>query len=105
MDIRNVSNHGNNNVDRVGDRAKRPEARRADAQQGALRGSDDARISATGRETAAAVEQLAERARAQGDDREAVVEAARQKLLSGELDSPAVLSATAQRLADRGFLS
>ena len=102
MDIRNVGNQGN--ADRIGDRAGR-----ADAKQVVLvpvpRRSDDARISDAGRDAAAAVELLTERARADGSDRDAVVEAARQRLLSGELDSHAALASTARRLAVGGFLS
>lgn len=60
MDIRNVGNQGN--VDRIGERSRRQDAKRADSEPMALRG-DDAKISSTSRETAAAVEQLAERAR------------------------------------------
>jgi len=102
MDIRNVGNQGN--VDRIGERSRRTDAKRAETAPTVLRG-DDATISNTGRETAAAIEQLTERAKSDDGDREALVAAARQKLLSGELDTPAVFAATANRLAERGFLS
>ncbi len=102
MDIRNVGNQGN--VDRIGERSRRDDAKRTESEPTMLRG-DDAKISSTGRETAAAVEQLAERARSDDSDREALVEAAKARLLSGELDSAAVYEATARRLSDSGFLS
>ena len=102
MDIRNVGNQGN--IDRIGERDKRADAKRAETAPSVARG-DDAQISSAGRETAAAIEQLTERAKADDGDREALVDAARQKLLSGELDSQEVLAATADRLASRGFLS
>lgn len=102
MDIRNVGNQGN--ADRIGERSKRPEAKRDALTPGVARG-DDATISNTGRETAAAIEQLTERAKSDDGDRDALVEAAQRKLQSGELDTDAVYQATANRLAERGFLS
>ncbi|MBL8723968.1 MAG: hypothetical protein JNK49_07975 [Planctomycetes bacterium] len=68
-------------------------------------GRDEARISASSRETAAAVTGLAERAAQSGSDRRALVEAARQKLVSGQLDTPAAFTAAAAKLADSGFAS
>lgn len=104
MDIRNIGNRGN--ADRIadrGERGRRTEPRRSDAPVAG--GGDDARISDAGRETAVAVEQLAERARTgDGEDREARVAEARRKLEGGELDQPHVLAATAQRLSARGLL-
>lgn len=103
MDIRNVGNQSN--VDRLGERTKRADGKRAEqAPTAAVRG-DDARISDAGRETAASIAQLTERAKSDDGDREALVAAARERLLSGELDTQVVFAATAGRLADGGFLS
>ena len=101
MDIRNVSNSGN--IDRSGDRNKRAEPQRTDVSPSVVQ--DDAQISSTGRKIASTVEQLAERARDDGDDREARVLAAKAKLLSGELDADGVVAETARRLAGSRFLS
>ena len=101
MDIRNVGTNGN--IDRTGERNKGAQPR-ADVLIPFV-AKDDARISDTGRKTAATADRLAERARGDDSDRAGKVEAARQRLLSGELDSPAVFAATAQKLAGRGFLS
>lgn len=101
MDIRNVGNQGS--IDRTGERAKRTDAKRAEVTANVVR--DDAQISATGRETAAAVEGLADRARRDEGDREALVEAAKARLLEGKLDDPAVFAETARRIGSSGFLS
>ena len=101
MDIRNVGSNGN--IDRTGERAKS-----ASPKSNVLIpfvAKDDASISDAGRQSAAAVEQLSERARGASGDRDELVAAARQKLQSGELDSNAVFASTAQKLANRGFLS
>ena len=102
MDVRNISNHGN--IDRNGNRSQRVESKRQDAAAPVAR-ADDARISSAGRDAAAAVERLVERAREDASDREELIEAARAKLVSGELDGEAALGATAEALLDRGFLS
>lgn len=101
MDIRNVANQGS--VERSGDRTKKSVAQRTVVIPSVAR--DEASISAAGRETAAAIEGLAERARHSDRDREAIVAGALQKLVRGDLDSPAVVAATAQRLLDARFLS
>jgi hypothetical protein len=100
MDIRNIGNNGN--VERNGERPKRAEAKRGELPS-TMR--DEAKISAGSRATAASVDGLARRARKADADREAVVAAATQKLENGELDSPAVHTATAQRLLDAKFLT
>lgn len=100
MDIRNVTNLGN--IDRSGERNRRAEPKSAEAATPVVK--DDARISDASRGKAARVESLADRARDVGD-RDAIVEAARQKLVSGELDGDAALSSTAQRLLDSDFLT
>jgi hypothetical protein len=66
---------------------------------------DEATISSSSRETAARVETLAERARRGDSQREEIVAQARSKLLSGELAAPATITATAQQLLNRDFLS
>jgi hypothetical protein len=102
MDIRNVSNNGN--VERTGsDRGKRAEGKRTDAAPSVVR--DEASISTTGRETAAAVEALAERARNSDGDRDAVVTAALRKLMNGELDDAEAVQGAARRLLDGRFSS
>lgn len=100
MDIRNVTNQSN--VERSTDR-KRSEAQRTVIIPSVAR--DEASISAAGRETAAAVEGLAERARRSAVDRDQVVARAMQKLISGELDGTEAIGATARRLLDAKFLS
>lgn len=62
------------------------------------RGEDFASISATGRETLAAVDSLAERARGEAGDRAEIVAAAQARLDSGALDGPEIDTAIAQRL-------
>jgi hypothetical protein len=101
MDIRNVGNQGN--IDRTSDQGKR-----AQAKSNVLIPfvpKDDARISDTGRKAAASVDRLVDQARNEDGSRDSLVEAARQKLLSGELDSQAVFASTAQKLAGSDFLS
>ena len=101
MDIRNVGNHGN--IDRAGEHGKR-----AQSKSNVLIPfvpKDDARISEAGRKTAASVDRLVDQARDEDGSRDSLVEAARQKLLSGELDTEAVFASTAEKLANRGFLS
>ena len=101
MDIRNVGNKGSVEQGKL---AKRPEGKRAVLIPQPPR--DEARISEASRETAAAVENLAERARTSGaSEREQIVQAAKQKLLAGELGSDAVFASTARRLLDAKFLS
>lgn len=101
MDIRNVANQGN--VERAGDRTKKAGPLRTVVIPAVAR--DEAKISSAGRETAAAIEGLAERARRDGPERDAVVAEARRKLMSGELDAPSTTRATAQRLLDAGFVA
>lgn len=101
MDIRNIGNNGQ--IDRTGERGQRSEPKTVVLTP--LVAKDDAQISSVGRATAAKVDQLAKTARGQEGDRDALVEAAREKLLSGELDTNEVFAATAENLANRGFLS
>jgi len=101
MDIRNVANQGN--VERRGDRAKKPGSLRTVVIPGPAR--DEASISATGRGMAAAIGNLAARARTSDDGREALVADAMRKLGRGELDGEAVVAATATRLLDAKFFS
>ena len=64
---------------------------------------DEAKIRASSRKTAAAIENLVQRARQDGGDRADVVAAALQKLQSGALDQESVYGATAQQLLDAKF--
>ena len=101
MQIRTVGNQ--NNVQRTDDRSQRSEEKPVVLVPQAPR--DLATISDAGRDAAAAVANLSERARNAGGDRGDVVAAARAKLVGGQLGSPAVLGATAQNLLDANFLS
>jgi len=101
MDIRNIGHTGN--VERGTDRPKRAEAARDYVIPTVQR--DEARISASSRETAAAIEGLTARARQSDGDRAAKVAAAQQKLQSGELDTPAVHAETGKQLLAAKFLS
>ncbi len=101
MDISNIGKTGN--VDRGGDRPKRTESKRDYVIPSVAR--DEARISASSREAAAAIVGLTERARQGDGDREAKVAAAKQKLLSGELDTSAAHEETAKRLLATKFQS
>ena len=101
MDIRNVGNVGN--IDLNGDRTRRTEAQAPYVIPTVAK--DDAQISSASRQTAAKVETLAQRARGDETGREAKVALAIEKLQNGELDSAAVLGATAARIADAGFFS
>ncbi len=101
MEIPNIANKGN--VDRGSDPAQRADLRRSSDDAPAVQ--DHATISAASRDTLAAVEVLAERARRQGGDRQEIVDAARAKVVAGELAAPEALTRTAQRLLDSGFLA
>lgn len=101
MDIRNVGSQSN--VDRTGDRGKRPQVRREEPT--VLVPRDNANISASGREAAAAIESFAERARGTDGDRDAKIALAIKRLQSGELDSPSVIAETARTIAKNAFLS
>ena len=101
MDIPKIGVTGN--VDHGGDRPKRTESKRDYVIPSVVR--DEARISSSSRETAAAIVGLTERARQGDGDRSAKVAAAREKLLAGELDTPAAQRETAQRLLATNFAS
>lgn len=98
-----INNLGNQNVKRADDRSKRSEEKPVVLVPQAPR--DSATISEAGRDAAAALGNLAERARNAGGDRSEIVAAARAKLVGGQLGSPAVLGATAQKLLEANFLS
>ena len=102
MDIRNVGKNGG--VERSDDRPTRAGAKR-DVVMIPFTPRDEARISDTSREAAAAVENLAERARRDDSGRQAIVAEAVRKLANGDLDSEASAAATARRLLDARFLS
>lgn len=102
MDIGNVK--GNGGIDRTSDRPARTEGKRAQAPMPS-RQQDEAAISERARETAKSVSALAQRAQQEDPERRAVVEAARQKLQSGQLDTVAAHKETAQRLLDSDFVS
>ena len=104
MDIRNIADKGN--VDRAGDRTARPESHKDVVLIPHVAAVQDrATISSKGRSTLAAIESLAERARQQGGDRHRIVEAAREKLASGELNSAAVFERAAGRLLEQNFIA
>jgi hypothetical protein len=100
MDIGNVRNK--NSVERSGERLPRAEKRPDEVLRSD--GRDEARISDSGREAAGTVESLAERARAE-PERQQTVQAALQRLMTGELDSVAVQRETARRMLESGYLA
>lgn len=106
MNIPNLTNQGSvgQTHDRAGARVRAEKAVVIPAPDRG-HGQDRATISESGRDTFAAIEGLAERARRQGGDRGEIVAAALARLANGELSDPAVFAATAQRIADAGFLA
>jgi len=106
MNIPNIANQGS-----VGQTSDRASSRVGQEKTVIIpagqrdQGPDRATISDGGRDTFAAVEGLAERARHQGGDRDELVAAALAKLTSGELSSPSALAETAQRIVDSAFLA
>ncbi|MCR9244281.1 MAG: hypothetical protein NXI31_04565 [bacterium] len=103
MDIRNIADKGT--VDRVSDHSERQKTVVLQPQPRVARDADHATISASGRDTLAAVEGLAERARQQGSERSELVEAARQKLVDGSLGTPEAIEQTARTLLESDFLA
>ena len=105
MNIPDIANQGS--VDRSGDRlTDRAREKAVIISPAPARGVEDrATISSSSRDTLAAVEGLAERARAHGEDRSGKVAAAAAMVESGALISDAVLQSTAERLLDSGFLA
>ncbi|MBK8099020.1 MAG: hypothetical protein IPK26_18085 [Planctomycetes bacterium] len=101
MNIGNVQ--GNGGIERGADRPTRTEQKRSGA---ALRSEpiDQAAISTGGREKAASVEALTERARDPGEDRREKIQRAMSRLMSGELDSVAAHKAAAQKVLQSDFL-
>ena len=96
MDVGHIEGKGG--VDRGAERASRREhSRRSDSVKAPV---DSAAISESGRETAAAIDELAAKARRDEPDREARVEAAKARLEAGELDATEVLRETARRMLD-----
>lgn len=102
MNIGNVK--GNGGIDRSSDRPARTDGKRAQAPVRQAQ-HDEAEISTRGREAAKSVEALAQRAAQDEPERAAKVEAARQKLQSGDLDTVAVQKDVAQQLLDSRFQS
>jgi hypothetical protein len=101
MNIHDIGKSGN--VDRTGDRTHKPGARHDVLVPFVAK--DEAKISASSRKTAAAVENLSERARQDGSERAEIVAAALARLQSGALDQESVYGATAQKLLDAKFVS
>lgn len=101
MNIHDIGKSGN--VDRTNDRTTKPGVRHDVLVPFVPK--DEAKISASSRATAAAIETLSERARQGGADREAIVAAALERLRSGALDDASVYGATAQKLLDAKFVS
>ncbi|MBL8728257.1 MAG: hypothetical protein JNM25_07505 [Planctomycetes bacterium] len=101
MNIHDIGKSGN--VDRSGDRTTRAGVRNDVLVPFVPK--DEAKISASSRQTAAAIGNLTERARQDGDDRASLVAAALERLQSGALDQDSVYGATAQKLLDAKFLS
>ncbi len=106
MNIPNIANQGS--VGQASDRASSRVGQEKTVIIPAVQreqGQDRATISDGGRDTFAAVEGLAERARHHGGDRAELVAAALAKLTSGELSSPSVIEETAKQIAESGFLA
>lgn len=101
MNIHDIGKSGN--VDRPGDRTTKTAARHDVLVPFVPK--DEAKISAKGRQAAAAIENLSERARQDGPDRAQIVAAALARLQSGALDQESVYGATAQKLIDSKFVS
>lgn len=106
MNIHNIANQGS--VGQARDRA----TERAGQEKTVIiptvgdgADQDRATISETGRDTLAAIENLAERARNHGGDRSEIVAAALQRLQSGELSSAAAIEETARRIVESGFVA
>src|SRR5688500_18698843 len=102
MDIGPLRNPGG--VEKPDGRPQRTDKRTAESVPAAAR--DEAAISESGRETAASVDALAQRAR-NGDEseRRTRIDRALQKLMNGDLDDPAVHAEVAKRLLEARFLS
>lgn len=103
MKIPDIGKGGN--VDRTGDRTNKAAARHDVLVPFVPPRKDEATISASGREAAAAIENLSARARGNDGDRDDIVAAALARLQSGALDRPEVYGATAQKLLDAKFVS
>ena len=101
MSTHNIGGSGNSG--RIGKDAEGSEPRSSDLIP--VGNSDGARIIDSDGETAGLIAKLTARVRREVGDRDVIVEAARQKLMLGELDSAAVMAATAERLARSGYLS
>lgn len=101
MDIRNVDQNGG--IETGNRRAKRADAKPVLIPTPPPR--DEATISPASRETAAAIENLAERARNVPSERSEIVAAAIAKLKSGALDSEASFAGTAKQMLAAKFLS
>ena len=100
MHIGNLRGAGG--VERSGDRQKPETKRTDDATRPAVR--DQAAISAGGRETAASVDALTEKAGSAGDgDRHEMVQRAIRRLMNGELDTHAVHQDVARQLVQGDF--
>lgn len=102
MDIHDIGKAGN--VQRNGDRGPRRGVRN-DVVLVPFVPQDEAKISASGRTAAAAVDELAGRARRDDSDREQIVARAMARLAAGELDREPALADTARRLLDAKFVS
>ena len=101
MDIPNTGNHGS--IERATERASE-----AGPQAYVLIPfvpKAVARMRKLGHQDAAKVRSWETLARGRSGNRDALVEAARKKLLAGELESRAVYAATAEKLANSGFLT
>lgn len=103
MNIHDLGKSGN--VDRTGDRTGKAASRHDVLVPFVPKGKDQATISAQGREAAAAIANLSNRARGNDGDRDAIVAAALARLQGGALDQPEVYGATAQKLLDGKFVS
>ena len=100
MNIGNVGSKGG--VDRGGDLPPRADSVRNDASR-AAGPADRAAISADGRDAAASLEARVAAVASGHTERADLVARAMQRLMSGELDRPETLRATAEQLAAAEF--
>ena len=98
MDIGHIK--GNGGIERGGRADRRDRPQQTDSSK--VPPQDTAAISDSGRETATRVEALTEKLRQDDPARQEIVGAARERLLSGDLDDISVYRNVARELLDNG---
>lgn len=100
MDIRQITGFGG--VERTPERSARTERPKAAEGQPGARPQDGATISEAGRETAAAIDALAEKARRDDPDRQTKLATLKKRLESGELATADVYRSVAKTMIENG---